>query len=325
MNRLRKVSTVGAVAAVTVGIVTGCGDSTTDSGGGAAAGVETVRIGVGVDSAYTPFFLAESEGMFDEAGLDVELVQFAVGGEAVDALSTDAVQLAGTSEVTAIGRLNQNEDLRAILVYQESGDYLKVVLREGLSDVSEAQRIGFVPGLSELSALKLLESESIDPSAVEMISVGPPEAVPLMERGDIDAFVMWEPWPANAAEQGHQIAMSTGDYGWSYVHWLLGNESWIQENEETAQTLAGVLAEAAEMTEQDPQTAAEATEAATSVPVPDTLTAIDEIDFAVRSITEENLPDLQSVADYYVETGKADTALDVESAVLLDWYEGQGE
>jgi NitT/TauT family transport system substrate-binding protein len=309
------------------GTLAACGEGTTDSGAAAGGGgsSELVRIGVGVDSAYTPFFLADAEGMFEEAGLNVELVQFAVGGEAVDALNTDAVHLAGTSEVTAIGRLPQNDQLRAMLVYQESGDYLKVVLREGLSDVTEAKRFGFVPGLSELSALKLMESENIDPASVEMISVGPPEAGPLLQRGDIDAFVMWEPWPANAAEQGAQIVMTTGDYGWAYVHWLLGNQSWIDENEDTAQTLAGVLADAAERTEEDPQTAAEATEAASSVPVEETLTAIDEIDFAVRGISAEDLPGLESVAQFYVDTGKAETAPDVESAVLLDWYTGTGE
>lgn len=311
-----------AVAALAAGVLTGCGAGTTDSGGGAGS-APLVRIGVGVDASYAPFFLADSDGMFADAGLNVELVQFAVGGEAVDALSTEGVQMAGTSEVTAIGRLQQNDQLRAALVYEESGKYLKVVLRNGISDVSQVKRFGFVPGLSELSALKLLQSKNIDPSTVEMVSVGPPEAGPLLARGDIDAFVLWEPWPTKAAEQGGQIVMSTGDYGWAYVHWLLGNQSWIDDNEDTARKVADVLASAAERTEADPQAAAKATETATSVPAADTVTAIKEINFDVRSITSDDLPGLESVANYYVDTGKAPTAPDVNSAVLLDWYDGK--
>jgi ABC-type nitrate/sulfonate/bicarbonate transport system substrate-binding protein len=312
----------GALSAVTASMVVGCGSSTTDSGGGGGSS-ELIRIGVGVDSAYAPFFLAADEGMFADAGLNVELVQFAVGGEAVDALSTNGVQLAGTSEVTAIGRLQQNKDLRAALVYEQSGEYLKVVLRKGLANVSDIRKMGIVPGLSELSALKLLESQNIDPATVELVSVGPPEAVPLLDKGDIDGFVLWEPWPTKAKEQGGQVVMSTGDYGWAYVHWLLGNQGWIDENEETAQKLADVLAVAAEQTEADPEAAAQATETATSVPAADTVTAIKEIDFDVRSITSDDLPGLESVAQYYVDTGKAPTAPDVTSAVLLDWYDGK--
>jgi NitT/TauT family transport system substrate-binding protein len=306
-------------------MVAACGEGTTDSGGGGDGGSsELIRIGLGVDSSYAPFFLADAEGMFADAGLNVELLQFAVGGEGVDALSQDEVHLVGVSEVTAIGRLQQNADLRALLVYEQSGEYLKVVLREGIENVSDIRKMGVVPGLSELSTLKLLESENIDPATVELVTLGPPEAGPLLDQGDIDAFVMWEPWPTKAEELGARVAMTTGDYGWEYVHWLLGNQSFIEDNEDTLQTLADVLAEAAERTESEPDVAAEATEAATSVPTADTLTAIEEIDFEVRSITADDLPGLESVARYYVDTNKAETLPDVESAVLLDWYRKDG-
>ena len=43
----------------------------------------------------TRIFLADEKGLFDKQGLNVEIVQFGRGGEAVDAIATGQVQMAG--------------------------------------------------------------------------------------------------------------------------------------------------------------------------------------------------------------------------------------
>lgn len=53
-----------------------------------------IRISVGVDPSYAPFFLAEQEGMFEAAGLDGRIVQTEGG-----AASAQNV-VAGTSEMS---------------------------------------------------------------------------------------------------------------------------------------------------------------------------------------------------------------------------------
>jgi NitT/TauT family transport system substrate-binding protein len=307
---------------VALPVLGACGSSQDDVAAEAAGAGEMpkVRLAVGIDASYAPFFLADETGMFQEAGVDVEGIQFGRGGEAVDALATGDINLAASSDTTTISQLNVNPNLRALLVYEESGEYLKVVAREGIGSVDEIKKMGIVPGLSELSALKLLESEGVDPSKVEFVSAGPPELPALLDKGDIDAFVLWEPWPTRALDLGSKVLMNTGDYGWSYVHWLIGTEQWIEENPETASTIARVLDEAAQLTEEDPDAAAEATQAAAKVAPEETLKAIEEIDFEVRDITEEDLPGYKSIAEFYLNTGKAEKLPPVEDSVMLDWF-----
>ncbi|MFF1568117.1 hypothetical protein ACFVY1_32165 [Streptomyces sp. NPDC058293] len=82
---------------------TACMAGPTDSAGGSGgAPGPTVRIAVGVDPSYAPFFLADAKGLWAKHGVHVDLVQFAKGGEGVDALTAGQVQPAGNSETTTI-------------------------------------------------------------------------------------------------------------------------------------------------------------------------------------------------------------------------------
>ncbi len=128
--------------------------------------------------------------------------------------------MAGSSDTTTIAQLRQNPSLRAMYSYEVSGDYIKVVLRNGVDTAGGIEKMGIVPGLSQISTDKYLEANGIAPGAVEMVSATPTDMPALLSRGDIDGYVLWEPWPATALSQGsgHVVAV-TGDYDWFYHHW----------------------------------------------------------------------------------------------------------
>ncbi|MER5935822.1 ABC transporter substrate-binding protein [Streptomyces sp. NPDC001928] len=310
-------------AALTAALLTlsACGAGTTDSSaaGGNGSGA-TVRIAVGVDASFAPFFLADAEGLWAKYGVDVQLVQFAKGGDGVDALGAGQVQMAGNSDTTTIGVLQQSPSLRSLLVYEHSGDYLKVVLGPKIKSASQIKKMAVVPGLSELAATRFLESKGIDPKSVEFVTADPPEIPALAQKGDVDAFVLWEPWPAKGAELGEKILETTGDYGLSYAHWLLTSDPWLKDNTATAVKVAQALQEAAKETESDPGAAAKATEKAAKIPAAQTVNAIKEIDFGTRDFTAEDLNGYADTASFYLDTGKVKAKPDVSKAVLRGWF-----
>lgn len=322
-SRFGKVTLVSAAVVLTAA-VGACSRPATQST--AEAGSGPLRIAVGIDASYAPFFVADQEGMFADAGLDVQLVQFGRGGEAVDALSTGQVQVAGSSDTTTIAQLRQNPSLRAMYSYEVSGDYIKVVLRNGLDSAAGVAKMGIVPGLSQISTDKYLEANGVSPDSVEMISATPTDMPALLSRGDIDGYVLWEPWPATALSQGsgHVVAV-TGDYDWLYHHWAITTAPWLAENEDTARAIAKVLAEASERVESDPQIAATATKAAVNVAEDQTRTAIDEIDFGVESLTDKDVESAQSIVDFYKKIGVLSEQPDLTSAMLLDWYQEENQ
>ncbi|MGW6274642.1 ABC transporter substrate-binding protein [Streptomyces sp. NPDC055060] len=307
--------------------VTACGAGTTDagSGSGGGAGDPHIRIAVGIDAGYAPFFVADAQGLWAKHGLDVDLVQFAKGGEGVDALNAGQVQMAGNSDATTIGLLGQNPDLRSLLVYEDSGKYLKVVLRPGVKSPAKIRKMAVVPGLSELAATRFLESKDIKPDAVEFITADPAEIPALTKKGDVDAYVLWEPWPGKGEELGQRVLETTGDYGFSYQHWLLSTAPWLKDNKSVAVKVAAALAEATKKTESDPQGAAKATKKAAKIPTDQTLNAAKEIDFAVRDFTAKDLKGYDSTAQFYLDTGKVKARPDVSRTVQRGWLSDNAE
>ncbi|MEV0109464.1 ABC transporter substrate-binding protein [Nocardia sp. NPDC050799] len=287
----------------------------------ATNGSGPIRVAVGIDASFAAFFLADQEGMFRDAGLDVELVQFGRGGEAVDALASGQVQLAGSSDTTTISQLRQNPSLRAMFAYEASGDYIKVVLRNGIAGPTDIRKVGVVPGLGQISTDKYLRANGVPAGAVEMISATPSDMPALLARGDIDGYVLWEPWPSTAEAQGtgHVVAV-TGDYDWFYHHWAISTQPWLTANPEQAQQFAQVLAAASARVEQDPALAAAATKAAVNVDEEQTIAAVGEIDFGVINLGAEDVESAQTIVDFYQDIGVLSEQPDLRSALLLDWY-----
>ncbi|MFD3312412.1 ABC transporter substrate-binding protein [Streptomyces sp. NPDC058694] len=302
--------------------LTACGAGTTDSN--AAAGNDaagpTIRIGVGVDAAYTPFFLADAEGLWAKHGVNVQLVQFGQGSEGVNNLIAGQVQMSGNSDTTTISMLQQSPDLRSLLVFEQSGEYLKVVLGPKVTSPAKIRKMAVAPGLSEMAATRFLESKNIDPKSVEFITADPPEIPALMKKGNIDAYVLWEPWPTKGVEQGGKVLETTGAYGVTYAQWLLAKSDWLKSNTDTAVKVAEALEEAARLTESDPQTAAEATEKAVKVPTAQTVTAIKEIDFGVRDFTDADLKAYENTARFVLDSGKVKAKPDVTAVVQRGWF-----
>jgi NitT/TauT family transport system substrate-binding protein len=322
MKHPQYLKAVTAAAAVVALLTTAACTRPADSAEPAAAD-GPMKIAVGIDTTYAPYFVAQEEGMFDKAGVDVELVQFGRGSEAVDALSAGQVALAGSSDATTVTQFQQNPDLVALYATQSSGEYVKVVLREGVEPAA-VKKMLVVPGLSEIATAKYLESKGIDPADVEFITATPNDAAPLLKRGEADGFVMWEPWPSAAVAEGAgEIVETTGDYGWFYNHWIISRTDVVTNQSEDAHKVADVLAHAAEIVEAEPGRAVKATLAHTKVPEEQILQAVEQIDYGVRSFTEKDLAVSGTMADYFVGTGVLKEKFALDERILLGWTEAK--
>ncbi|MEU5053962.1 MULTISPECIES: ABC transporter substrate-binding protein [unclassified Streptomyces] len=320
-SRRRTLVAGSALLTATLLSLTACGAGTTDSGSGSGSQVSgpQVRIAVGVDASFAPFFLADAEGLWAKHGVNVDLVQFAKGGEGVDALTAGQVQMAGNSDATTIGVLAQSPNLRSLLVYEDSGQYLKVVLGAHVKSPARIRKMAVVPGLSELAATRFLESKGIDPDTVDLVTADPAEIPALTKKGDVDAYVLWEPWPAKGEEMGAKVLETTGDYDLAYQHWLLSTSTWLKDHADTAAKVAEALAEASRQTESDPDAAAKATTDAAKIPTAQTVNAVEDIDFGVRDFTAADLKGYEDTARFYVDTGKVKSRPNVARTVLRGW------
>lgn len=285
-------------------VVAGCGEAD-DGGAGEAPAGEPITLSVGIDSVYAPMFLAAAEDLFADEGIRVELRQFAQGGEGVDAMLAGEIDVAASADSTFLVRAART-DIAVLGPYvEDDGDYVKLVTREEITDPAQIEKIGVIPGqISEYGAAKLLEAEGIDAESVKVVKVaGPPEMPPLLQRGDIDAFVLNEPWPTRAQELGAKVLMDASEFDLGYTLVLASTPAWVKEHRDEATALMRAMAAAAERTEQDPEAAAEATEEAAKVEPEQTVKAVEDLIFEVRDFDSQDLDRLEDVGDFLLERG----------------------
>ena len=308
---------VAALALIVAVLLAGCSRPASKAEGTTQA---LVRIAVGVDAAFAPFYLAKQEDMFAKAGLNVELTQTEGGPAPTQAVIAGAAQLAGNSDATIIPLMAKATGLRAVAVFQESSKYLKVVLRKGITDPRQIKKMATAPGLITLSTVRYLESKGIDRASVAFVNAGPPDFPTLLGKGDVDGYVIFDPWATKGVEAGGRITETIGDFGVKYVQWIDADQKWLDANAGLAAKIVKVLAEACEIVTSQPQRAADATEKEVKIAADQTMKVLPEITYAVRDLTDADVANSRQIVEFYQQEKLIDSSPDLDKALLVGWY-----
>jgi NitT/TauT family transport system substrate-binding protein len=279
-----------------------------------------VRIAVGVDAAFAPFYVAKQEGLFTKAGLNVELTQTEGGPAPTQTVVAGAAQLAGNSDATIVPLMVKSPTLRAVAVFQESSKYLKVVLGKNITDPKQIKKMAVAPGLVTMSTVRYLESKGIDRNSVKFVTAGPPDFPTLLGKGDVDGYILFDPWVTKGVEAGGHVTETIGDFGVKYVQWIDADQKWLDANAALAGKIVKVLADACQIVTTDPQRAADATQKEVKIPAEQTIKVLPEITYAVRDLTDADLANSQKIVDFYQQEKLIDTAPDLNTALLRGWY-----
>jgi NitT/TauT family transport system substrate-binding protein len=168
---------------------------------GAAAAKVTIAIGSAGCLCYLPTVLAEQLGEFKKAGVEVEMVNFKGGSQALTAV------LGGSADVVSgyfdhcVNLAAKNQALQAFVVYDRFPGLALVVAPKNATTVVSVKdlagkKVGVsAPGSSTHFFLTyLLSKNGVDPNSVGVVGVGlEATAVAAMEQGSIDAAVMLDP------------------------------------------------------------------------------------------------------------------------------------
>ncbi|GAA1183994.1 hypothetical protein GCM10009654_46810 [Streptomyces hebeiensis] len=322
-DRSRRGTRGSALTAACTALVltTACTAGSTDSTGVSSAGAPTVRLALGVDASYAPLYLAVERGMFEKAGVNVELVKTEGGPAASQAVTAGTAQMAANADSTALPLMVADPGLRALGVFQSSDRYLKVVLRDGVDSPEQIRKMASIGGLGLYATHQYLKHNGVDPESVDILESSPPEIPGMLEQGSIDAYILFEPWAARGDAAGGHIAGRTGDFGVTYVQWLLADQSWLKDNEDVAGKVFKVVAEADKLATDDPAAAAEASERQVALPADQTAKVLPEITFAARGIDDTDVTESRRIAAFLVGQKLIEKSPELGTTLLKGWYE----
>jgi NitT/TauT family transport system substrate-binding protein len=219
----------------------------------------TIAIGGAACLCYLPTVLAKQLGEFEKAGVNVDMVDFKGGSQALTAV------LGGSADVVSgyfdhcVNLAAKGQHMQSIVVYDRYPGFALVVSPKSLDAIKSVKdlankRVGVsAPGSSTDYFLKfILKKNGIDPGSVGVIGVGlGATAVAAMEQGSVDAAIMLDPAVTQLAGRNKDLRIlvdtrtqkDTIDvFGGEYPGGALYTRAdWIEKNPKEAQALVNAI------------------------------------------------------------------------------------
>src|SRR5215467_4293427 len=224
-----------------------------------AQSLTKITIATGVDPAFSQFYVAKEGGLFEKNGLDVTINTGPSGSAMVPFLVNNQVQAAYGSDLAGV--INHQVDPNIVAV--ADGTYLVKwlsVVGRNVNDLEslKGKKVGIAMGTgSEIFWRRLLEKKNLKEADYKIVDVEAPEMLAATERGDIDGFAVWEPWPTRTlmAVKGTKV-LQTAEGIYNNINFVYMNRGWIEQNRDTAEKFMLSLVQANDLIEKDRPAAA---------------------------------------------------------------------
>ena len=170
---------------------------------GLALAQSKVSIAVGGASClcYLPTVLAKQLGEYEKAGVNVELIEFKGGSDALKAVMGGSADVVSGYFDHCVNLAAKKQHLQSFVVYDRYPGFALVVSPKhtdaikSIKDLANKKVGVSAPGSSTDFFLKyMLKKAGVDPNSVAVIGVGlGASAIASMENGEIEAAIMLDP------------------------------------------------------------------------------------------------------------------------------------
>ena len=234
--------------------------------GGAQPALVTVRVGHPVTETATPLLYAMRAGLFERAGIKIELTKMTSGAAAAAALAGGALDVGGTSLLSLIlghargvpftifaaaGNLELPTTQAGLLVQSTSN------LREPKDFAGKTVTAAAVNDINSLAMEAWMEQGGADPKSVKFIEITHSAAPAELEQGRVDGITLGAGTQFSTAMASPKIRFVANIFAaiaprFSNTAWFTSRD-WIARNRALAERFARVLNEAAAYTNAHPE------------------------------------------------------------------------
>jgi NitT/TauT family transport system substrate-binding protein len=272
------VATVSATAALAA---CGSGGGAATSTTGSSAGATTVKVGIAPISDFGQLFVAQAEGYFAKAGLNVETTTVSSGPEGIAAVQGGSLNVTYSAALPLFLAAAQGLNLRFLGPGDEQapGHWVSQLAVSATSKyTTEAQvlaageKVGMI-GSSSPDAIALdlkLTQLHVSAKSVPIVSLPVPDLLTALTTGEVESSVPQGPFlPMGQAAKSIRVvdpsfesilgnAVPTGGY--------VGTTKWLDANKGTVTAFNKAIAEATQYINANPAGAAAIINAATKTP-----------------------------------------------------------
>ena len=276
-----------------------------------------MTIATGVDPAFSQFYVAKEAGIFVKNGLDVSINTGPSGSAMVPFLINDQINAAYGSDLAGV--INHNVDSKIVAV--ADGTLLvkwESVVGRNVADFVQlkGKKVGIAKGTgAEIFWNGVIKKFNLTASDYTVLDIEAPEMVAALERGDIDAFAVWEPWPTRAlmSIKGAKL-LSDSEGIFQNRNFVYMNRGWIEKNRDTAERFMRSLCEANDLILSDRPAAAKLVAKFLNMPLSLATELMPKVEYDMYW-TKESLGAIEESEKLLIQRGKMKAPLDYASYV----------
>ena len=221
---------------------------------GSATAQTKMTIATGVDPVFSAYYVAQQAGLFKKHGLDVRINTGPSGSAMVSFLVNGQIESAFGSEIAGVS--NHNLDPNVVVVAQATRlvRWIAIVGRNIDSlDQLKGKKVGIARGSGgEVFWLAMLDKLKLNAADYTVVNVEAPEMVAALERGNIDAYAVWEPWVTRGLSAVKNTKVLRDQEGiLEQGVYIYMNKGWIQKNPAPAEAFIRALVEATDIINKD--------------------------------------------------------------------------
>lgn len=179
----------------------------------AMAAEPALKVGIPVWVGWMPWWVAQEKGLFKANGLEVELRNFAVQGDAVLALASGKLDAASVATNDVLTVNAEGPKASVVLLHDESAGADMMIAR-GIDTPAglKGQRIAVeVGGVSHFFLSKLLSQNGLGEEDVTIVNMTAADAGAAFVAKAIPVVVTWEPYGTQGIKSGGKLLLSSKD------------------------------------------------------------------------------------------------------------------
>lgn len=218
-----------------------------------------IHLGHSSWAGYFAWRIAQHEGYFKEAGLDVEVTRYSsLGDVSKDFVSGKLIGRAGpTTDILSEAFKGFNQRVVAVIDYSNGAD--NMVASQAIRTVADfkGKRIAYEPGILEEFFLSYaLSQNNLSFSDITSIPADAKESVRLLKEGKTDVAVTYEPFGSVTAKSGpYHIVYSSADAPGLITDALTFRADFVEQYPQTVLTILRCYFKALKFADQNPEKA----------------------------------------------------------------------
>ncbi|MFT8889613.1 MAG: ABC transporter substrate-binding protein [Ethanoligenens sp.] len=221
---------------------------------------DTITIGTSPYPAWYVWYIAQDEGLFKKAGLNVTLKYFPVYSDSLQAFDTGKLDMLNIATCDTVAPYNQGIDFKIVMINDNSNGADGLVAKNDIKSMQDLKGKNVVTEYGTIEhffLLKALESAGMSENDIKYTNMTVNDSGTAMLADKVDAACVWEPSLSMAlGNTNNHLLYSSEQTPGLIPDLLVATSKLIKDNPKNVQKLVDVWYQALDFYKQNPDKAA---------------------------------------------------------------------